>query len=369
MNNKSLKQNEKPFCWAPWVAIHYASVRNGGGIAPCCEWDTDDVGWFRGNLSEYKDSKWLADVKNQMLDHDMEKINVSCKECITDEKVSNHSSRTWMHNEVHNKDWDIEDFQFLDFRPGNTCNLKCRMCNEYNSDQIADEEGITVTKRNVDDIINLDFSKIKEIKVIGGEPSIDPKVHDFLDYLIKENICSNINLQISTNCTNTNSKWLNLISKFKQVHMDLSIDATGNILEYCRKGVSWPIIKKNVEILKQIGRYTFHVTAGIYNYSTIEKWFDYFLDQKYVRQYPLFKPNQQNLRALPNAIKEEKIEWLSKIDHQYAKEAISIFNMFEFNTSNYNGFVRYTRNKDKIRNESVLDLDPVFKRIMNLYHV
>ena len=365
MNNNSLKQDKLPFCWAPWVAIQYASIRYEGGIAPCCEWQTEDVGWFRGNLSEYKDSKWLADVKKQMLDHDMEKINVSCKECITDEKVSNHSSRTWMHNKVRSKDWNTEDFQFLDFRPGNTCNLKCRMCNARNSDQIADEEGITVTKRNVDDIINLDFLKIKNVRVIGGEPSIDPKIHNFLDYLIKENFCSNINLQFSTNCTNTNSKWLNRISKFRHVHMDLSIDATGNILEYCRKGVSWPIIKKNIETLKQIGTYTFHVTAGIYNYSTIEKWFDYFLDQKYVHQYPLFGPSEQSLLALPNAIKEEKIEWLSKIDHPYAKEAISIFNMFEFNKNHYDRFVWYTKNKDKIRNESVLDLDPIFKRIMN----
>ena len=81
--------HKKPFCWAPWTAIHYASTRYNGGIAPCCEWQTEEIDWFREPLSEYKNSKWLANVKKQMLTHDMEKINISCKECISDEKVSN----------------------------------------------------------------------------------------------------------------------------------------------------------------------------------------------------------------------------------------------------------------------------------------
>ena len=147
--------------------------------------------------------------------------------------------------------------------------------------------------------------------------------------------------------------------------MDLSIDATGNILEYCRKGTSWPIIKKNIETLKQIDGYSFHVTAGIYNYSTIEKWFDYFLKQENVYQYPLHNPEEQSLQVLPNKIKKEKIKWLSEIKHRYADEAITIFNMFEFKKSFLKEFIRWTNYKDKIRNESVFDLDPIFKRIVD----
>jgi len=357
--------HDKPFCWAPWVSIHYASTRYNGGIAPCCEWRTDDIDWFRGPLSEYKDSEWLTNVKKQMFEHDMKKINISCKECISDEKVSNYSFRTKLHNNVRNENWNTEDFQFLDFRPGNTCNLKCRMCNPFDSNLIADEEGIVFNYRNVYDIVNLDFSKIKEIRIIGGEPSIDPKVREFLNFLINNHNASTITISFSTNCTNVNSKWLNIISKFKHINIDFSIDATGNILEYCRKGASWPIIKKNIEILKQIDEYSFHVTAGIYNYSTIEKWFDYFLKQENVHQYPLLGPEEQSLQVLPDEIKEEKIEWLSNIDHQYAKEAITIFNMFEFKKSFLKNFIRWTNHKDKIRNESVFDLDPIFKRIVN----
>ena len=105
--------------------------------------------------------------------------------------------------------------------------------------------------------------------------------------------------------------------------------------------------------------------AGIYNYSTIEKWFDYFLKQENVYQYPLLGPEKQSLQVLPDEIKEEKIEWLSNIDHQYAKEAITIFNMFKFDKTLLDKFIRWTNHKDKIRNESVFDLDPIFKRIVD----
>ena len=367
--------HKKPFCWAPWTAIKYAStIYEQTRLAPCCEWmGATTNNYFKGSLAEYKDSEWLASVKKQMLTHDMEKINISCKECIMHEKTRGISSRTGHNNRVEDKRFDKEYIQYFYFKPGNICNLKCRMCNPDSSSLIAKELNITSKMSSTDDIIDFDFSKVKVIRLIGGEPSIDPKVRKFIDFLeykyaVVKNGKKNIPflLSTSTNCTIANSKWLNRLSKFKFTDVALSIDATGDIIEYIRTGVKWSTLERNIEKLRQVASCYFQITVGIYNFATIEKWFDYFLKFKDVKIYmsPIIEPNYLSLNALPNEIKEEKIEWLSNIDHQYAKEAISMFNEHQFDKTLLDEFQKFTIKKDKLYMTKIQNLDPIFTRLM-----
>ena len=152
-----------------------------------------------------------------MLDHDMEKINVSCKECITDEKVSNHSSRTWMHNKVRSKDWNTEDFQFLDFRPGNTCNLKCRICGSWSSSKWAQEEmdygENPVARKHLTEggwpkKNPQFFEDVKEVledveyfEFTGGEPFMIHNHFKILEHCVEKGYAKNQDIHYNTNGT------------------------------------------------------------------------------------------------------------------------------------------------------------------------
>jgi len=367
--------HKKPFCWAPWTAIKYAStIYKQTRLAPCCEWmgHTSD-NYFKGSLVEYKDSEWLANVKTQMLDHDMEKINISCQECIMHEQTRGRSSRIVHNKRVEDEIFNKENFQYFYFKPGNTCNLTCRMCNPDSSSLIAKELNITSKMSSTDDIVKFDFSNVKVIRLIGGEPSIDLTVRKFIDFLendyaIVENGKKVIpfELSTSTNCTIANSKWLDRLSKFKSTDVALSIDATGDIIEYIRTGVKWSILERNIKKLRQVVSCYFQITVGIYNFATIEKWFEYFLNlgDVSVCMSPIIEPNYLSLNALPNEIKEEKIEWLSKINHRYAKMAISMFNEHQFDEALLDEFKRFTIKKDELYMTKIQNLDPIFIKLM-----
>ena len=105
---------------------------------------------------------------------------------------------------------------------------------------------------------------------------------------------------------------------------------------------------------------------NLYNFAVIEKWFEYFLKLRNAKIYmsPIIEPNYLSLNALPNEIKEEKIKWLSNIDHEYAKEAISMFNEHQFDKILLDKFQKFTIKKDKLYMTKIQNLDPIFTRLM-----
>ena len=152
-------QDKKPFCWAPWVSLTYNAIRHGGSAEPCCEWrgnQTSPKNFFQGSATEYLKSDWLKNIKQVMLNHDMSVISKTCEECIIEESVGNNSSRMDYHNNIKNGEWSTEGLHFLDFRPGNTCNLNNVW---FQISAIEEEQGLNLYSMDVSDITKLDFSQ------------------------------------------------------------------------------------------------------------------------------------------------------------------------------------------------------------------
>ena len=363
-----MTQDKKPFCWAPWVSLTYNAIRHGGSAEPCCEWRGNQIepeNFFQGRVTDYFKSDWLKNIKQVMLNHDMSIISKTCEECIIEESVGNNSSRMDYHNNIKSGEWSTDGIHFLDFRPGNTCNLKCRMCSAPNSSMIEEEQGLNLYSMDVNDITKLDFSEIKVIKILGGEPSIDPKVSEFLDYLEKNFYRpDDVIIRMTTNCTNVNSKWLYRLSKWNKVSLNFSIDATGDIVEYIRSGCKWSVLERNIEILKKHSwKWQYNVTTGMYNFPVIEKWFNYFNDQESLFM-SIITPRALCLKALPDEIKQEKIEWLSSIDNIHTETVINAFNQYEYDPEYLKLFKEFTTRYDKLRGTNIHDLDPIFTRLM-----
>jgi len=346
----------KPFCLAPWVNLNYTGTR---GATVCCEWIGET---YKGNIKQYYDSDYLKDIKTKMFEGGYEK---NCDECIAMERVGRKSSRHW-----YNQYQITDGLQQLDYRPGNTCNLMCRMCSPESSSLIAEEEQEIVLNLNTSDVNNLDLTKLKKIAVLGGEPSVDLKTRSFLKELAKVNTTTD--LEITTNATNASKKWFDLLRPFENLIMVISLDGAGPVYDYVRHLAKWDEVSKNLEKYQiEFGNKAelkLHMTAITYNYGVIDSWFDYFINDCDIEleQFPAVMPEELSLASLKPKYKDIVLDWLAKQNNHKCNDAIKIINSFEYDETLFNRFVYTTRMKDSKRNTNIEDVHPRFKEMMLL---
>lgn len=359
----------KPFCYAPWTTMLYGSMYKAGA-QPCCEWNGDV---FEGKIKDYQSSKYLKKIKHAMTKHDKDFISNSCEECIEQEKYNGKSSRTWINHYVNNGRYQLDKINKLDFRPDNLCNLKCRMCSPQSS-SLIEKEMIElgwiepIKKRDVSDVFSLDLKDLKILKLIGGEPTINKNMFGIMDYLIKNDWAKNVNLQYTTNCTSINDFWLDKTAKFHHVSVCMSIDATGSCFEYIRRGAKWSHVSKNIpKIIETSDEYAFNIVVQTTNFAMIEEWIEYFLEFNETQvSFNNLNGVVGSINVIPDCIKKEKIEFLEKINHPVAQNAITYFENSRFNKTEFDKFWPYTEHRDKLWNTNIYDLDPIFERMKNL---
>ena len=80
---------------------------------------------------------------------------------------------------------------------------------------------------------------LKNIKATGGEPFLNDQSQIFLSNLVEWNLAKNISIEIFTNCSFFQRAVQKFITHFKNVKMNLSLDAIGNRAEFIRKGSAW----------------------------------------------------------------------------------------------------------------------------------
>lgn len=95
-----------------------------------------------------------------------------------------------------------------------------------------------------------DGEGLQRLYVTGGEPLLEPRFEEVLDFLIKRDAARNIHLEFTTNCTTVKESLLDKIKRFKSSYITLSLDGIGSVQEYIRYPSSWPVIERNIRILK-----------------------------------------------------------------------------------------------------------------------
>jgi glutamate-1-semialdehyde 2,1-aminomutase len=91
---------------------------------------------------------------------------------------------------------------------------------------------------------------LERLYITGGEPLINERVADILEYLVKTGAASHIHLELSTNCTSVDARYIERIKKFRRVELLLSLDAVGETYEYIRYPARWSTVEANVRKLK-----------------------------------------------------------------------------------------------------------------------
>ena len=283
------------FCVHPWTNL---VVNSPGTYKFCCiattgaqSQITDDNSNIMHASKDTPDKAWNAKsmrtVRKAMLDG--EKLDV-CGVCWKQEEMGKESYR-----ERHNKEWikrlgqpEVErrvayslanDYavdtppDYLDLRLGNLCNLKCRMCNIFNSSQI-EKEHIKLRQNNMyadmwtrqwdkTDIngapydmnwvnyekfwenLNKYVPDLQKVYFTGGEPTLLETPYKFMDEMISQGIQDKVDIMFNTNCTNVQPKWLDQISQFKKVQINGSIDGIGAMNDYIRAPSKWKNIREN----------------------------------------------------------------------------------------------------------------------------
>lgn len=239
---------------------------------------------------------------------------------------------------------------YLDLRLGNLCNLKCRMCNPWNSSQIVKEHAdlvanspeygevwrktfgkFPVTVMNDqqwfdhdilwDQVISL-IPTLKKVYMTGGEPTLIKNNFKFMRACIDQGR-KDIVLFFNTNCTNVNKQFLELISQFDQVNINASMDGIGIVNEYIRAPSDWKQISENIEKLAQMPNVNLGVTPTIQVYNVFDivnmlEWVEG-LNKKYNKQIFIdflvnHHPHHLSVRILDDAMRKTALDMIRAYD-------------------------------------------------------
>jgi MoaA/NifB/PqqE/SkfB family radical SAM enzyme len=170
----------------------------------------------------------------------------------------------------------------------------------------------------------VDINSVKKIYVAGGEPSLLPEFKKFLNLAI-EHGRTDIEIRMSTNATNLNKEYRELLSKFTNLGIVCSIDGYDQINKYIRWPTDWDTVIENVRGLQKITPHvSFNVTVGIWNISNLSKLI-FFLEKEFPGAVILLNqimfPPSQMITTFPDkdlALADLK---LLKQTHGYKKNA------------------------------------------------
>lgn len=340
------------------LAFNHVSCLQDGSARLCCNTrdtinDDNNIPYNLGfhDVEEIINSNHYKQIRQDMI---AGKEIPACASCTFQSRLGSQTPR-----DIYNQSFtisnpvptiDIRDIKYLDVRFGNLCNLKCLSCAPHSSTQI-DKETREIALVNPDilkfheilnddvnswyqtDTFNFNLNKIMSnltlIYLTGGEPTLIEENYNFMQKLIDYGLSKNITLKFSTNLTNIQQRFLDIIKDFKEVSILGSIDGIGEVQEYLRYPSHWPSMDKNIKNLLQVPNVSLIITPLIQNANLefLTELFDYVDDiskqfSKKIKIYPqiLHGPAHLNVMALPLEYKLYCWKKLEKAMPKYNKE-------------------------------------------------
>lgn len=314
-------------------------LHNSGRTYLCChsrKYLEDEQGQQIYLDTHTLEDAWASPTRReiqQALENEQE--HPSCQACWDDEHAGKKSRRQW-HNSMDHPVIDREDQpQILDLKMGNTCNMRCRTCNpEVSSQWYREDWELTAGPR--EQILYPEYLKrwrripasysddnralwdtmrrwipnTVYIDYYGAEPMLIKKNFEVLEHAVEQGRASKIDLHFSTNGTIWNQELEDLLSQFRRVLFDISIDDIGSRCGYIRYSSDWDLVSANLQSFLRARKKHRHfhfsvcVTVNSLNVFYLDEIFDYFtyVDLP-VNFNMLHLPWHLNIKTLPVAIK------------------------------------------------------------------
>lgn len=391
-------------CLAPFLNSFYTSVgtsrqidkKISNQIMPCSVIDKGDHWDIQAeNILESRNNSTWKDMRQSFLDGKLHKL---CTTCINAEHLGASSTRLLNNdylfehleidiihevNKIIENDLRAEHVHALDWMPSNYCNYACIMCSGGASTTRLTFE-IQQGNRSKTKINSVDpdfHDLIRHVKILGftgGETIMQPEVLEFLDYLINNQIAPNMIITILTNVSAFPDKLIEKFKHFKRVLYTVSIDGTGDVIEYQRRGCNWKQVEQNaLKIRDTVGVHEIinYVVTGV-NILTAMDFVDWCCenDFKFIIVSSVFQEHL-GVHAMPpellaiavqrlqqgriryaqnnNPLSDHPFTWLSTID-----KLISVATNAQFSQRALDKFVEHIRQEDSVSSKSLHEIVP-----------
>ncbi len=412
------------FCCLPFNSI---SVAPFGAIRVCCNnynlprnergeyysFNNDDF-----DLKEALNSDFYKELRLSMVKGER---HPSCHRCWDIENQGGMSYRQAWENryerrfesyiENMNPDGSLKQIRgdYVEFTLGNTCNLKCRMCNPFSSIQWLKEAkslGL-ISEGEENELKNYNwFEKPKfasavdsllkstdRLNILGGEPLIIPEQFQILQKAIDLGYASNMEVQYNTNLTKLDPRLLPMWTKFKRVFLNVSVDAVGELNEYIRHPMNWKKFLDNLQTLKGWAEVaplsiSLHCTFQALNVLELHRLYDFVYNLGYgFARIPFViwvnYPEYHDPRILPRELREKayrlQSDWIQSVDQSNLIDyEVSWLSMMKSHVENLltdwpeekrntelERFRKITKSVDRLRGEDIGALIPDLKSILN----
>ena len=217
--------------------------------------------------------------------------------------------------------------QFIDFKLGNVCNLKCRICGSWSSSKWAQEEldygENPVAMKNLREggwpkknpkffeDLKEDLKYVEYFEFTGGEPFMIKDHFKILMHCVEKGYAKNIDIHYNTNGTQLPPQEIfDLWSYFKHVEVAFSIDDVGEPFEYQRHPANWREVNQNLVKFKErrTSNMDFQVCTtvsifNVFNWAKIALWVAQY-QPKFFYVNTLFDPDYFNVQTLPKQVKD-----------------------------------------------------------------
>ena len=379
----------------PWHAV---AITANGHIKPCCQW-RDNYGSLKNvPLDVAFVSEESLKLRKEILENGLPS---ECSGCTEREQMVGTSRRIWFSNKfkipqnVEYTESGPTQWIQADVNLSNVCNLKCRMCGSWASNQWFEEDKILSSinpeyqknySSEIQKIIQTDTSDLQplidnieflqRIDFKGGEPMLAKSHIDFLEKIISTGRNKDIVLQYTTNGTVVNPKILSTLEQFKNVRIMFSIEGTDKLYQYIRGGkFSIDDLKSTILEYANLDNVTigFNVTIQAYNLLNLKNLYCLLneiesINPKKISSKDAFtticnSPMYLSPFVLPAKLRQQAYNDIKDIDDfktlSNNLEDDSIYEQY------WKIFFSYTNDLDKLRNENILEVIPELRDFWN----
>ena len=248
--------------------------------------------------------------------------------------------------------------QIIKLATSNLCNGTCVTCNSYCSSAWAalENKKINYNKISAAEIEKIDWADIKQLSFVGGEPLLEKLNFEILDRLVKSNNTSCfISIVTNGSCALTPNQ-IQLLSKFPNLNICLSIDGVGSRFEYMRYPLDWGLLCENLQRFKKLTS-NISVSAMVSNLNIFyySEMIDFFVEQdinylcKQIEHPGYFAPGN-----LPNKFKQQVLD----NNPRYHDQVNSFLNMGSYDHSLFLRCCNEIRRQDELKNICISDYLP-----------
>jgi organic radical activating enzyme len=381
------------------------SIQNEGDICFCNKNTQSFEDGKKNKLYLHKDGlekSWASPTRKLVQAGLDNGIKVSgCSSCWADEDAGVMSYRQQYNQKLVGTKSITTQPQVLFIRPTNICNMGCRTCQpatstglyqdyyqlekkinlfagsfkDYTSQFDSIRLGLGEQNLTVWDTFEKWIPGLEFIDIYGGEPMLASAMWDRMLAVANQNKTNNTKIQFHTNGTIWNKQYIDILPKFKEVNIGISIDShLPEQLQYIRHGIDltklYENLKKYIELSKQYNNISVYIccTVSIYNVWYID---DIFNELKQhglpVGINVVYGPDHYDMRHLPVPIKNQLVE---KFSNSNLPKIVNLLNQtIPGHDVYWPKFCREVKLFDKIRNQNFANIFPDYYQALLPYLV